>query len=82
LVENGESNPKTHKLVFDLRGEGAMPTIKLDKPKEWFNESMLLLKFPKTRIGKSMILPIILKNEGAVPATVKWDLGPNEHFRF
>ena len=41
-----------------------MPTIKLDKPKEWFNESTPLLKFPKTRIDKSCILPIVLKNDG------------------
>lgn len=75
-------NAKTHKLVFDLRGEGAMPTIKLEKPKEWFNESTPLLKFPKVRIDKSQILPIVLKNDGQVPATVKWDLTTNENFRF
>jgi hydrocephalus-inducing protein len=40
--------------VFDIRGEGAMPTLKLDKPKEYFNESTVLLKFPKVRIGKDL----------------------------
>jgi hydrocephalus-inducing protein len=30
VVEGGENNPKTHKLTFDLRGEGALPTLKLD----------------------------------------------------
>lgn len=66
IVENGEQNPKTHKLVFDLRGEGALPTIKLDKPssKDWFNESTPLLKFPKVRVGKTAVLPIVLKNDG------------------
>ena len=29
IVENGEQNPKTHKLVFDLRGEGVLPTVKV-----------------------------------------------------
>ena len=52
IVENGEQNPKTYKLLFDLRGEGAMPTIKLEKPKEWFNDSTPHLKFQKVRIGK------------------------------
>jgi hydrocephalus-inducing protein len=28
-VEKGDKNPKTYQLIFDLRGEGAMPTIKL-----------------------------------------------------
>ena len=63
-MENGESNPKTYKLLFDLRGEGAMPTLKLEKPKEWFNESTPMLKFPKTRVDKSVVLPIVIKNEG------------------
>lgn len=84
IVENGEQNPRTHKLVFDMRGEGALPTIKLDKPsaKEWFNESTPLLKFPKVRVGKTAVLPVVLKNDGQVPATVKWELQPNENFRF
>ena len=34
----GELSPRTHRLIFDLRGEGAIPTIKLEKPKEWFND--------------------------------------------
>lgn len=59
-----------------------MPTIKLEKPKEYFNESMPLLKFPKVRIDKACVLPIVVKNDGMVPATLKWDLITNENFRF
>jgi len=62
-VEFGESNPKTHKLIFDLRGEGAMPTIKLEKPKD-FIDSTPVLRFPKTRIDKFITLPIMVKNDG------------------
>lgn len=54
VVENGEQHPKTHKLSFDLKGEGALPTIKLEKPKEWFNDSIPWLKFPKVRVGKTL----------------------------
>lgn len=82
LVVNGEQNPKTHKLLFDLRGEGAIPTIKLEKPREYYNDQTPILKFPKVRIDKSVTLPIILKNEGLIPATCKWDLNANENFRF
>lgn len=64
LVENGESNPKTYKLLFDLRGEGALPTVKLEKPKEWFEEKTPWLKFPKVRVNKSSVLPLVLKNDG------------------
>lgn len=33
IVENGEQEPKTHKLTFDLRGEGALPTLRVENPK-------------------------------------------------
>jgi hydrocephalus-inducing protein len=40
------------------------------------------LKFKKVRIGKELILPIILKNEGQVPATAIFDAVINEAFTF
>lgn len=61
IVDNGEQDPKTHKLVFDLKGEGALPTIKVEKPKDYFDERTLILKFPKTRIGKFHTQAISLK---------------------
>jgi hydrocephalus-inducing protein len=64
VVENGENNPKTGKFVVDIRGEGALPTIKIEKPNEWFDERTPLLKFGKTRVGKKMVLPIVVKNGG------------------
>jgi hydrocephalus-inducing protein len=82
IVENGEQCPKTHKLTFDLRGEGALPTLKIEKPREFFDERTYILKFPKTRVDKSLILPVLLKNDGMVPATCRFDLNPNENFRF
>lgn len=82
VVENGEQNPKTHKLLFDLRGEGALPTLKIEKPKELFDERTTLIKFSRTRVEKSSQLPLVLKNDGQVPATVKFDLTPNESFKF
>lgn len=54
IVENGDQNPKTHKLLFDLRGQGALPTIKLEKPKEYFDERTVLVKFGKSRVGKAL----------------------------
>ena len=81
IVENGDQNPKTHKLIFDLRGEGVLPTVKVEKPREFIDERTLSLKFPKTRLGKTCILPVVMKNDGAIPASVKWELPPNENFR-
>jgi len=41
IVENAEQNIKHGKLIFDVRGEGAMPTLKIDKPKDWVDERTL-----------------------------------------
>ena len=65
-----------------MKGEGALPTIKVEKPKEYFDERTLVLKFPKTRIGKTCTQSISLKNEGSIPATAKFELTPNDHFKF
>lgn len=59
-----------------------MPTIKVDSPKEFADERTLLLKFPKTRIGKSCTQSISLKNDGSIPATAKFELTHNDHFKF
>ena len=67
--------------MFDLRGEGALPTLKLDKPKEIL-DGVPVLRFPRTRVDKTSINSLILKNDGQVPATVKFEVAPNENFRF
>jgi len=82
IVEHGEQNPKTGKLVFDLRGDCALPSLKVEKPKEWLDDRTPILKFPKTRVDKAVTLPIILKNDGLIPATVEFDLKANESFKF
>jgi hypothetical protein len=40
------------------------------------------LRFRKTRIGKDCIMSIVLKNEGQVPATVRFDAITNDCFTF
>jgi hypothetical protein len=34
IVDNGDPNSKQGKLVFELRGEGTLPTLLIEKPKE------------------------------------------------
>ena len=41
-----------------------------------------VLKFRRVRVGKELILPIGLKNEGQVPATARFDAITNEAFSF
>lgn len=71
------------KLIFELRGEGTLPTLQVEKPTETEGADMTpALKFRKTRIGKDCIMSIVLKNEGQVPATVRFDAITNDCFTF
>jgi hydrocephalus-inducing protein len=58
--------------LFDLKGEGALPTLKVESPTDYADERTILVKFPKTRIGKTQTQSIKLKNEGSIPATAKF----------
>ena len=40
------------------------------------------MKFPRTRVGKVNTQVISLKNDGNIPATAKFDLTPNDSFKF
>ena len=82
IVESGDPKSKSGKLEFELRGEGTLPTLFLKKPEEYSDEGLPLLKFRKTRVGKNAVLPIMLHNEGAVPATARFDLIKDEQFSF
>jgi len=64
IVDNGNGDSKSGKLAFELRGEGTLPTLLVDKPDEFDAEGVPQLKFKKTRIGRESVLSISLKNEG------------------
>ena len=82
VVDSGDAESKTGKLVFELRGEGTLPTLQVEKPDEFDADGTPVLRFRKTRIGRDSILPILLKNEGQVPATARFDAVTNEAFIF
>ena len=51
-------------MLFVLSGEGALPTLKLEKPKDWLDERTPVVKFGRVRLGKTLTMPIVLKNDG------------------
>lgn len=81
-VVKGDPESKTGKLAFELRGEGTLPTLQVEKPEEQDTDGTPILRFKKTRLGKDSILPIVLKNEGQVPATARFDAITNDNFTF
>ena len=81
-IVDGGSDPKTGTLRFELRGEGTLPTLLLDSPKEYDTDGNPILKFKKTRLSKIATGEIVLKNEGVVPATVKFEPLVHDCFSF
>jgi hydrocephalus-inducing protein len=82
IVENGEQDTKNGKLIFELRGEGTLPSLQIDRIEEHENDGTPILRFKKTRIGKDCTQEIALKNDGQVPATARFDAIPNDAFQF
>ena len=82
IVENGDPESKNGKLVLELRGEGTLPTLLVEKPDELDTDGTPVLRFRKTRIGREATLSIVLKNEGQVPATARFDALRHDSFTF
>jgi len=73
IVENGDPKEKSGKLRFELRGEGVLPSVILEKPANVGDDGNPTLRFKRTRVDKSQKDTIVLKNDGSVPATVQFE---------
>ncbi|KNC96691.1 uncharacterized protein SPPG_07904 [Spizellomyces punctatus DAOM BR117] len=81
VVENvAESKTKT--LSFELRGEGTLPRITVDRPSLRNKAGIPLLHFRRLLIGASQTLPIVLRNDGIIAAKVKleWNAKDTDDF--
>lgn len=81
IVENvAESRTKT--LSFELRGEGTLPRVAVEKPSLKNKVGISNLKFKRLLIGSSQTLPIIVRNEGIINARIKleWVLKDGDDF--
>ncbi|KAJ1558923.1 hypothetical protein HK096_003058, partial [Nowakowskiella sp. JEL0078] len=82
IVENvAESKNKI--LSFELRGEGSLPRIVIEKPSLKTKSGISLLKFKKLFIGASQTLPIVVRNEGIINAKYKieWSSKKTDEFQ-
>ncbi|KAJ3416712.1 hypothetical protein HDV05_000542 [Chytridiales sp. JEL 0842] len=77
IVENVDQT-RSKTLTFELRGEGTLPRVTIDKPQLKNKAGLPLLKFKKLLLGASQTLPIVLRNEGTIPAKVRLDWGYRE----
>lgn len=61
---------KNRSLVFDIVGEGNLPRVTVVRPVLYNQYGNPLLLFKRLLLGQSEKLPLILKNNGTIPAQV------------
>ncbi|XP_054633597.1 hydrocephalus-inducing protein homolog [Dunckerocampus dactyliophorus] len=68
------TNLKSKVLEFDIIGEGCLPVLSIVRPTLLNSESNPVLRFRRTLVGRSDTLPLVLLNDGNVPAQVLIDM--------
>ncbi|KAJ8247379.1 hypothetical protein GJAV_G00245710 [Gymnothorax javanicus] len=57
-------------LVFDVAGEGNLPCVSVLRPALRDQQGVPLLQFPRLLAGRTSTLPLVLRNDGPMPAQV------------
>ncbi|XP_026221932.1 hydrocephalus-inducing protein homolog [Anabas testudineus] len=65
---------KTKVLEFDLMGEGNLPSVCVVRPALKNNRGSPMLQFRRALIGRRHTLPLVLLNDGTIPANVQIDM--------
>lgn len=65
---------KNRSLVFDIVGEGNLPRVTVVRPVLCNQYGNPLLLFKRLLLGHSATLPLVLKNNGTIPAKLHVDL--------
>ncbi|TPX54724.1 hypothetical protein PhCBS80983_g05802 [Powellomyces hirtus] len=72
-VVDNVSEGKSKMLSFELRGEGTLPRIIVERPVMKSSQGIPLLQFRRLMIGATQTLPLVLRNDGIIPAKIKLD---------
>lgn len=86
LVDKG-TDSNSSLLSFDLRGEGTLPHLTVDQPHTLDEENgCIRMDFPRVFCdqsrSRSFTRQIVVRNEGIVPATARFDTDNTDVFRF
>ncbi|KAI9356512.1 hypothetical protein DFJ73DRAFT_958267 [Zopfochytrium polystomum] len=81
VVENIDQT-RSKNLTFELRGEGTLPRVVVERPILRNKAGWPWLKFRRLLVGGAQSLPIVLRNEGITPAKVKleWTIKESDEF--
>ncbi|XP_072135349.1 hydrocephalus-inducing protein homolog isoform X2 [Mobula birostris] len=74
MVEAAASVPKGKSLLFDIVGEGNLPRINILRPLLRNKIGNPLLIYSRLLLGQTEKLPVVLKNDGTLPAQVSINL--------
>ena len=69
-------------LIFDLGGSGTLPCISIDQPTTRLPSGALSMEFGRTHINRSSKKKLIIRNDGAMPATCLFDMSGDDDFFF
>lgn len=75
----GGTDPQTNELKFELRGDGAVPSVSLQGP-PLFGDEGGELQMGKLALGRSHAVSMTLRNDGLLPATARVDFTRSRHF--
>ncbi|KAM4614098.1 hydrocephalus-inducing protein homolog [Discoglossus pictus] len=70
----GSAITKTSNLTFDISGDGNLPRVTVLRPVLRNRSGSPLLLFQRLLIGHCQQLPLVLKNDGSIPAQLQIDL--------
>ena len=80
VVENG-GDPRTKSFSCELRGEGTLPHLVLSQQQTFNEEGFPAMDFARVLLGKEVRLPVVLRNDGVIPATGRVDMKAAPNFR-
>mmetsp|Transcript_2050 Transcript_2050/g.4151 ORF Transcript_2050/g.4151 Transcript_2050/m.4151 type:complete len:2040 (-) Transcript_2050:7-6126(-) len=81
-VVDGEKSPLTSMLAFDLQGEGTLPCLTIVEPSTLSDNAKFTVDHGRTQVGKTKSKQISIRNDGIVPATVRYDMALHDSFSF
>lgn len=76
----GGMDPLTNSLSFELRGDGAVPSVSLQGPPIWESGRGGALHLGKLPLERAHEVRMALRNDGLLPATVYVDAKDSPHF--
>ncbi|KAJ3184326.1 hypothetical protein HK101_009853, partial [Irineochytrium annulatum] len=77
VVENVDQS-KSKTLTFEIRGEGTLPRVTIEKPILRNKNGWVLMKFRRMLLNTSQSLSLVVRNEGIISAKVKLEWLLNE----